>query len=145
MKLFISISVVAGLFVAALAQAPVAAEPVQDVPKEVRPLDVFMRRKLDLSRDALKGVVTEDYALIKRTAEGMEKMSRQAEWEVFRLDEYNQMSAEFRRIARSLATQAEKKNIDAAALAYIQLTMSCVECHKYTRGVRMAKDLPAPK
>ena len=145
MKLFFSISTVVASVVAALAQLPAAAEPVQDVPKEVRPLDVFMRRKLDLSRDALKGVVTEDYALIKRTAEGMEKMSRQAEWEVFRLDEYNQMSAEFRRIARSLAKQAEKKNIEGAALAYVQLTMSCVECHKFTRGVRLAKDVPAQK
>ena len=104
-----------------------------------------MRRKLDLSRDALKGVVTEDFALIKKSAEGMEKMSRQAEWEVFHLDEYNQMSAAFRRTARSLAKQAENKNIEGAALAYVQLTMSCVECHKFTRGVRMAKDVPAQK
>ncbi len=145
MKLSFSLLAFVTLVFAALVHSPFAAEPVQDVPKEVRPIDVFMRRKLDLSRDALKGIVTEDFALIKRTAEGMEKMSRQAEWEVFRLDEYNHMSAEFRRIARSLAHQAEKKNIDAAALAYVQLTMSCVECHKYTRGVRMANDVPAKK
>ena len=90
----------------------------------------------------LKGVVTEDFPLIKRSAEGLEKMSRQAEWEVFHLDEYNHFSAEFRRIARSMAKQAEQKNIDGAALAYVQLTMSCVECHKFTRGVRMADAIP---
>lgn len=140
MKIFLTSSSVVALLIAALIRSTFAADPVQDTPKEVRPLDVFMRRKLELSRDALKGVVTEDFALIKRTAEGMEKMSRQAEWEVFRMDEYNHLSAEFRRVARSLAKQAEKKNIEGAALAYVQLTMSCVECHKFTRGVRMAKE-----
>lgn len=140
MKLFLTLSGVTAFLAAALIQATYSAEPAQEVPKQVLPVELFMRRKLELARDALKGVVTEDFALIKRTAEGMEKMSRQAEWEVFRMDEYNQLSAEFRRVARSLAKEAEKKNIDGAALTYVQLTMSCVECHKFTRGVRMAKE-----
>jgi hypothetical protein len=140
MKLFLALSSVIALTTAALVQSTCSAEPAQEVPKQVLPVDFFMRRKLDLSRDALKGVVTEDFALIKRTAEGMEKMSRQAEWEVFRMDEYNRLSADFRRVARSLAKQAEKKNVEGAALAYVQLTLSCVECHKFTRGVRMAKE-----
>ena len=145
MKLSIIVSAVVTLGIVALVNSRGNAEPATDVPQEVRALEVFMRRKLDLSRDALKGIVTEDFALIKRSAEGMEKMSRSAEWAVYRLDEYNQLSAEFRRIARSLAKQAEKKNIEATTLAYVQLTMSCVECHKFTRGVRMAKDEPGAK
>lgn len=145
MKLPIGLSIVCTLGIAVLMQSRGNAEPAQDAPQEVRQLDVFMRRKLELSRDALKGVVTEDFALIKRTAEGLEKMSRQAEWEVFHLDEYNQLSAEFRRIARAMAKQAEKKNIDGATLAYVQLTMSCVECHKFTRGVRMVDAKPGQK
>ena len=106
-------------------------------------MGAFMRRKLELSRQALQGIVTEDYPLIKKSADGLEKMSRQAEWEVFHLDEYNHFSAEFRRIAKSMGKQAEKKNIDGSAMAYVQLTMSCVECHKFTRGVRMADATPA--
>ena len=145
MKLPIGLSIALASGIALLLQTHGNADPVQDVPKEIRPLDAFMRRKLELSRDALKGVVTEDFALIKRTAEGMEKMSRQAEWEVFHLDDYNHLSAEFRRIARSMAKQAEKKNIEGAALAYVQLTMSCVECHKFTRGTKLANAEPAKK
>lgn len=145
MKSSTALPIILALVIAGLAQAQGGSEPVEDMPKEVRPLDVFMRRKLELSREALQGIVTEDFPLIKRSAEGLEKMSRQAEWEVFRMDEYNHLSAEFRRVARTLAKQAEKKNIDGAALAYMQLTMSCVECHKFTRGVRMAADTPAKK
>ena len=145
MKSSTALPIILALVIAGLAQAQGSAEPVEDMPKEVRPLDVFMRRKLELSRETLQGIVTEDFPLIKRSAEGLEKMSRQAEWEVFRMDEYNHLSAEFRRVARTLAKQAEKKNIDGAALAYMQLTMSCVECHKFTRGVRMAAETPAKK
>jgi hypothetical protein len=145
MKSSTALPIILALVIAGLAQAQGSAEPVEDMPKEVRPLDVFMRRKLELSRETLQGIVTEDFPLIKRSAEGLEKMSRQAEWEVFRMDEYNQLSAEFRRVARTLAKQADKKNIDGAALVYMQLTMSCVECHKFTRGVRMADGAPAKK
>lgn len=134
-----------GLLLALLAYSRGNAEPVEDMPKEVRTVSQFMRRKLDLSRDALKGIVTEDFKLIKSTAEGLEKMSRQAEWDVFNLPEYNQFSAEFRRIARAMAKRADEKNIDGSANAYVQLTMSCVDCHKFTRGVKMASTPEASK
>lgn len=145
MKMPIGLSITLALLIAGLVQSQGIADPVQDMPKEVRTLDAFMRRKLDLSREAIQGIVTEDFPLIKKSAEGLEKMSRQAEWEVFHLDEYNHFSAEFRRIARSMGKQAEEKNIDGAAMAYVQLTMSCVECHKFTRGVRMADAKPVKK
>ncbi len=145
MKLSIGLSVIVALCVPVLIQSRGHAEPDKDVPQDVRALDAFMRRKLELSRDALKALVTEDFIMIKQTAQGLEKMSRQSEWDVFHLDEYNHFSAEFRRIARSMAKHAENKNIDGAALAYTQLTMSCVECHKFTRGVKMADVIPVKK
>ena len=143
MKASISSSIVLSLLIAVMAQAQGTGDPVEDSPKEDKTVGAFMRRKLELSRQALQGIVTEDYPLIKKSADGLEKMSRQAEWEVFHLDEYNHFSAEFRRIAKSMGKQAEKKNIDGSAMAYVQLTMSCVECHKFTRGVRMADATPA--
>jgi cytochrome c556 len=57
---------------------------------------------------------------------------------VFQTPEYRQHSLEFQQICRKLQTSAEARNVDGAALAYVQLTMSCVNCHKYTRGIRMA-------
>lgn len=106
--------------------------------------DVFMQRKLQLSQDALLGLVTEDFGLLQRAAEGLESMSRKAEWEVHTTEEYKQFSAEFRRTARSMTKQAQEKKIDGTSLAYMQLTLSCVECHKYTRGVRMASTRRLP-
>jgi hypothetical protein len=35
-----------------------------------------------------------------------------------------------------LIRQADKENLDGAALAYVQLTLSCVNCHKVVRDSR---------
>ena len=40
----------------------------------------------------------------------------------------------FRRQANALTKAAQEKNLDAATLAYVRLTMSCVDCHKFVRG-----------
>jgi hypothetical protein len=34
--------------------------------------------------------------------------------------------------------EARQKNLDGAALKYVELSLKCVNCHKYVRGVRMA-------
>lgn len=138
MKRFVYLAIAVPVVVVGLVYSSGRAEPVQDMPKEAKTVAQFMGRKLDLSREALQGIVTEDFKLIKKSADGLVKMSHQAEWDAFNLPEYMQMSAEFRRIARTMGAQAEKKSIDGSALAYVQLTMSCVECHKFTRGVKMA-------
>ena len=37
---------------------------------------------------------------------------------------------------------ARKKNLDGAVLAYVDLTMKCINCHKYVRGVRVSQAAP---
>ena len=46
---------------------------------------------------------------------------------------------DFQRSADSLAQNARDKNVDAAALSYMKLTLTCVECHKYVRETRNPK------
>ena len=65
-------------------------------------------------------------------------LAQDANWRVFQTPEYRHHSADFQRIAGDLTKAAKARNGDAAALAYVQLTMSCVNCHKYVRSVRMA-------
>jgi len=47
-------------------------------------------------------------------------------------------SNDFRRAAETMIQQAKAKNTDGIALAYVDMTLSCVRCHKYVREVRMA-------
>jgi uncharacterized protein (TIGR01244 family) len=52
-------------------------------------------------------------------------------------------SEDFRRNAERAASGARAKNIDGVALAYVQMTMNCVNCHKHVREVRMTRrDVP---
>lgn len=115
---------------------PAAADP-KPMP---RPNDVaaFMRLKLSHSQKVLEGVALEDFELIAKNAQQMGLLAQDENWQVFQTPEYRHHSADFQRIAADLTKAAQNKNLDGAALAYVQLTMSCVNCHKYTRGVRMA-------
>lgn len=40
----------------------------------------------------------------------------------------------FQRTVDTLAEHAKDKNLDGATLAYIDMSMSCMKCHKYTRN-----------
>ena len=99
----------------------------------------LMRMKLEHSQKVLEGVAVEDFKLISDNARSLTALSQAAEWRVFQTPEYRQYSAEFRRTADALAAMADAKNLDGAALNYVQLTMTCVNCHKYVRVIRLAQ------
>jgi cytochrome c556 len=98
----------------------------------------FMRDKLELSQHALEGVVTEDYDLIIAKGTKLSAMTKEADWRLFENPDYEQQSQIFRRQVDSLVKAAKDKNLDAATLAYVRVTMSCVDCHKLVRGKLVA-------
>jgi hypothetical protein len=98
----------------------------------------FMRDKLENSQKILEGLALEDFNLISAKARKLSAMSQEASWQVFDNPDYVQYSAEFRKAVDGLARASERKNIDAATLAYVKVTMSCVECHKFVRGKLVA-------
>jgi hypothetical protein len=99
------------------------------------PVRDFMRGKLELSQKTLEGIVLEDFDQIFRSAEGLRIMSRNAHWHMYHTPEYVDYSTEFQRIAVELALMAEKKNLDGAAVKYVELTLNCVNCHKHVRTI----------
>jgi hypothetical protein len=38
-----------------------------------------------------------------------------------------------------LIEKAREKNLDGAALSYVEMTLSCVKCHKHVREVRTTR------
>jgi hypothetical protein len=98
----------------------------------------FMRQKLNFSKDVLEGLALENYALIEKSARALKRLSEGAEWEVPTIPnatDYVSQTSEFQRHADELAKQAKAHNIEGATLAYLKVTMSCVQCHKYVRSV----------
>ena len=122
-------------------EEPAEAEP--PLPLFSKDLKVFMDAKLEHSQKLLKGLTLQDFKAIKKEAQELSLLSRASTWQVLQTEDYIQHSREFRRAADDIRAAAEKNNLDGAALAYVDMTMSCVRCHKYVRGVKMA-DLGLP-
>jgi hypothetical protein len=98
----------------------------------------FMQMKLEFSKKVLEGLTMENYETIIKNAKGLKTLSEAAEWEVPTIPnagEYIVFTTEFQRLADELAKKAREKNMDGATLAYLRLTMNCVNCHKYVRQV----------
>jgi hypothetical protein len=94
---------------------------------------VFLRAKLAHSQNVLEGLALEDYDLIARGAHDLALASQASSWQVLQTEDYARQSAEFRRSCDALRTAAKAKNLDGAALAWMEVTMKCVQCHKYVR------------
>jgi len=101
----------------------------------------FMRDKLELSQKVLEGLATEDYDLMIAKATRLSAMSQEAGWQVFENPEYADHSATFRKNVDALIRAAKKKNLDGATLAFVRITMNCVDCHKFVRG-KLVASLP---
>jgi hypothetical protein len=105
-----------------------------DDSKELRDL---MQRKLKASQRVLEGIALNNFEQIARNAEELILISKDTEWKVVKTPMYELHSNEFRRNADMLVRAAKDRNLDAAALAYVDMTLNCVRCHRYVREVRM--------
>ncbi len=107
--------------------------------QEPRKVDILMKKKLVHAQKVLEGVSTQNFKMIETNAEELIEISKAAEWTVMKTPQYEIYSNDFRRSAQSLAENARKKNIDGAALNYVELTLTCVKCHKHVRETRMTR------
>ncbi len=130
------LAVAAGIVVLAVA-AVTGSRPTADE-STTRPdqVAVFMRAKLAHSQNVLEGLAVEDYDLIDKGAQELSLASEDASWQVLQTEDYARQSADFRRSCDSLRKAAKSHNLDGAALAWMEVTMKCVQCHKYVRDVR---------
>ncbi|GIX05346.1 MAG: hypothetical protein KatS3mg114_1215 [Planctomycetaceae bacterium] len=103
-----------------------------------QPLRDFMRKKLGASHKILEGLTTEDESLVIAGADELLQISRAEQWRISQDVLYRQFSDEFQRHARQLRDAAEKQRFDEIALQWMATTMSCIECHKFVRGMRIA-------
>jgi cytochrome c556 len=111
--------------------------------KRTRAAKEFMRDKLELSQRLLEGIATEDYDLVLAKGTRLSAMTREADWRLFENPDYDQQSLTFRRQVDALVRAAKEKNVDTATLAYVRMTMSCVDCHKLVRGKLVAEFRPS--
>jgi hypothetical protein len=109
---------------------------------EPRKVSEIMREKLKHAQKVLEGVALQDFKKIGKSADELLLLTKEEEWKVFRTPDYENHSNEFRRNVQGLIKSAKDENLDACALAYVEMTLTCVKCHKYVREVRMGRLTP---
>jgi hypothetical protein len=116
-----------------------AARAIGQEEEKEHPTSYWMQKKLEYSQEILNGLATEDFPEIRKSAAAMKRLSR-IEGFVRRTDtkQYRTQLHIFDFANNELLQAAEDKNIERAALAFTQLTLSCVNCHK---AIRQAGDL----
>lgn len=96
----------------------------------------LMRLKLTSSEKALEALTLENYEALSGHAQKLALLTLDESWHALQTMEYRRESDEFRRAADALNAAAKSKNLDGAMLAYMQVTMKCVQCHKYLRNAK---------
>ena len=92
--------------------------------------DALMQAKLKYSQKVLHGLAIEDFDMVAEGAERLRRLGGLELWTRANTPEYQAQLQIYRTSTGELARLADEKNLDGATLAYIQVTMSCVNCHK---------------
>jgi hypothetical protein len=101
-------------------------------------VDRLMRKKLEVSQKILEAVVMSRWADIESRARDLEDLTNEPAWRVLTAPEYATHSNAFRRSVRTLHDAAAKRDLEATPKAYVAVTLSCVDCHRYLARSRIA-------
>ncbi len=105
------------------------------VPKvtDERPMSFWMEKKLDFSKSILEALTKGDFDTLAKDAEQMRLLGRIEGFVRRKNDDYRIQLRTFDFATLELGRQASRKNAEGAALAFNQLTNSCVACHVLLR------------
>lgn len=120
---------------AALSLAAFSLYGADPTKKEEEP-SFWMKKKLEYSEKILEGLTAADFEEISKNAKMMGQLNAIEDFVRGRDESYEFHLKSFNYANRDLLRQAAEEDIDGAALAYTQLTLSCVNCHKHLRDTK---------
>ena len=85
-----------------------------------------------------------DYQQIAVETQALKALNLQSSWNAHTTADYLDHSADFRRALNVITKAAHEENLDRAALGYVNLTVQCIECHRYLRQ-KQVEDPVKPK
>lgn len=97
-----------------------------------------MRDKLTHTQKILEAIMVSDYEALERESAALVRATELPAWSVLKSPEYMRQSAAFVSAINDLSDAAKVRDLDAAALNYMALTLTCFQCHKHLKGVRVA-------
>jgi hypothetical protein len=130
------------LLLASVVFAPLVLgqEPKKADEKDKRDPSIFMKKKLEYSEKILAGLTSGDFDQVKENAKEMHALGNIEAFFRIRSPGYRTQFLIFENANDELIAQADKKNYEGVALAFNQLTNSCVNCHKQLREMKPGKE-----
>lgn len=117
----------------ALAMIPLNV-PGQDRKKvSDKELAEMMQKKLRITHSVLDGVAVGDFQRVTHGSDELIRLAKSETWQLSLSPRYEMHSAEFIRATERLRSKAREKNMDGVALAYVEMTLSCLRCHQSVR------------
>jgi hypothetical protein len=98
-----------------------------------QPISFWMQRKLEYSQNILDGLATDDLDKVLKNAQSMRNLSTIEGFVRRQTPGYTAQLKMFEESTDEMIRQAKRDNLDGAALAFTQLTVTCVNCHKRLR------------
>lgn len=95
--------------------------------------DSLMQQKLKHAQDLLSALSIGDYERMVTHSRELQRISLEARWSQPHSPAYAGYGDDFRNALERIAIAAEKQNIDGAVLNYVQVVLTCVQCHKVVR------------
>jgi cytochrome c556 len=126
----------AAVLVTLLVAGGAAAEP--EKPDEGQG-SFWMQKKLEYSQKILAGLATADFETIGKNARSMNALTQMEKWVRAGVPEYRAQLRIFQNANEQLIRMADERELDGATVAYVQLALSCVNCHKVVRDVEKPK------
>ena len=102
------------------------------------PFQQLMRQKLNESQQVLAAVVTSDWSALERLSNELLRIANDPAWTVLRTPQYARYSAAYLRAVEDLGEAARQHDLETAPVAFVSLTLSCVQCHRYVARARIA-------
>jgi hypothetical protein len=99
----------------------------------------FMRQKMQASNLILEGLCMDDLKTVAAGTQTLMKMPSEAKWRVSNDMMYRRYSNEFVQAVEELQKEAEENDIDGASMAWVNVTMKCMKCHKWVRNTVLAE------
>ncbi len=133
-------SLLAGtLVMSAISASGHQAPPQRPAPGDAEKRDsqdkasLWMQLKLGATQKILEGMTRGDYELVEKHAKAMQSVGHLEGWMRSDLPEYKAQLRAFDHANGALVRAAQDRNLDGVTIAYAQLTISCVQCHKVVR------------
>ena len=98
-------------------------------PKELS----VMERKLIHAQGILNGLALQDFDKITKETDALILARTEATWKLNDSEKYLRHAVTFDEQLQRIKKAAKNKNVDAATLAYVDMTMTCVKCHDTLR------------